>query len=217
MLPFLRRILGLDRSEKQQTAQLLRQFQQLKADLGADLPLEDLRPVLIPTSIFSQDMWVGPYHRFDHLPLSLTWAYMRSESTMQYLATDKAEKLEAEGIDWRSVAREALFADSNARKWTFRRNAEDDSVCAALVLHDDLGASRLLCLDQIREMIPNGFSFFVPDRNVVFVLADDAPREIRDQMAEWVHKAYREAEVPMSLEAFTHIQFEQALKGVGFS
>jgi hypothetical protein len=198
MLKLLRRLLG--GGEEKETERLLRQYQQLKEDLGADLPLEDLRPVLIPSSILSGGNWFGPHHHFPELPLSLTWAYVRPEHTMQYLSQEQADKLTAEGADWKTTARTALAADSKARTWTFRRNPENESLCAAIVLH---------------EMIPNGFTFVVPNRDTVFLLADDAPREIRDQMAEWVHKAYREADVPMSMEAHTQASLENALREAG--
>jgi hypothetical protein len=210
MLNFLRRLFGRGDSEGESTEGLLRQLEQMRGDLGAELPLEDLRPVLIPSSILSGGEWFGPHHYFEDLPLSLTWAHMRPQCTMQYLSTEHAEKMTTQGIDWRTLARNALLADSKARTWTFRRHPDHDAAAAA-VLQDELGASRLLCLDQIDPMFPNGFSFFVPNRYGVFLLAEDAPKEIRDSIAKFVRQAYKEADVPMSLEPFSHTVIRKAL------
>src|SRR5687767_10345285 len=108
MFAFLKRILGARRGERELADRVLRQVRQMSADLGADLPLSDLRPVLVPSSILSDGNWFGPHHHFETLPLSLTWAYRRPENTLQYLSADQAETLAADGIDWRAVARDAL-------------------------------------------------------------------------------------------------------------
>ena len=170
--------------------------------------------MLIPSSILADGDWFGPHHHFEKLPLSLTWACLRPESTLQYLSAERAEKLAADGIDWRAAARAALFADSKARPWTFKRSPGGDSAAAA-VLQDDLRASRLLCLGQLDAMFPKGFGFFVPNRDCVLVLADDAPPEVREQTAAMVRQLHERADVPMSLEPFDHLLLREALAEAG--
>jgi hypothetical protein len=215
MLGFLKRILGRKRAEDELTETLLRQAKQMSADLGADLPLADLRPVLIPSSIVADGQWFGPHHHFENLPLSLAWGYVRPENTLQYLSRARADELNAEGIDWRAAARGNLLEESRRRTWTFRRHPEDDSVCVAVILHDDLGCDRLYCMEQLLEMFPDGFRFFVPNRYRAFLLAENAPAGIREQMDGWVREAYDTADVPMSLEPFSHVLLKKALVEAG--
>jgi len=215
MFRFLKRIFGGARAEKERIDGLLRQLKQMRGDLGQDLPLADLRPVLIPSSILEGGDWFGPHHYFSKLPVSLTWAYMRSENTMQYLSRDHASKLTADGIDWRSVARSALYEDSKKRPWMSRRNPNDESVGVAAVLQDDLGATRLLCFDQLCSIFPNGFRFFVPERYTAFVLADDSPADIEAQLVGMVQQTRRNADVPMSLEPFSHVLLREVLVEAG--
>lgn len=215
MFRFLRRLLVGDRAEKQRIDGMLRQLKQMQGDLGKDLPIADLRPVLIPSSILDGGDWFGPHHYFSKLPVSLTWAYMRSENTMQYLSSDHAAKLTAEGIDWRSVARNALYDDSRKRPWMSRRNPNDESIGMAAVLQDDLGATRLLCFDQLCSIFPNGFRFFVPDRYTAFVLADDSPADVEAHLVGMVQQVHRNADVPMSLEPFSHSLLKEALVEAG--
>ena len=204
-----------DRAEKERIDGMLRQFKQMQGDLGKELPVADLRPVLIPSTILEGGGWFGPHHYFSKLSVSLTWAYMQSENTMQYLSSDHAEKLTADGIDWRSVARNALYDDSRQRPWMSRRNPNNESVGLAAVLQDDLGVTRLLCFDQLCSMFPNGFRFFVPDRYTAFILADDSPVDVEAHLVGMVQKVHRDAGVPMSLEPFRHLLLKEALVEAG--
>jgi len=104
--------------------------------------------------------------------------------------------------------------DSEARPWTFKRTPGGDSAAAA-VLQDELGASCLLCLGQLDAMFPNGFWFFVPNRDCVLVQADDAAPEVREQTAAMVRQLRERADVPMSPAPFSHLLLREALAEAG--
>jgi hypothetical protein len=213
MLNFMKSLLGLGPS-KRQIEQMKQQVKQMTADLGADLPISELRPVLIPSSIFSSGGWFGPHHYFENIPLSLTWAYMRPNNTMQYLMTAKAEELNASGIDWKHEARQRLEADVLAKPWQMRRDKQDDSVLIA-VLQDEIGVSRLLCLDILLDMFPNGFEFFVPNRYCAFVVSANASDKDRDDVKQMVRKAL-EFDVAMSEQPHSHEQLVSYLTEAGY-
>jgi hypothetical protein len=204
------------RARQDQTEGLLRQLEQLKKDLDAELPLADLRPVLIPSSILASGDWFGPHHYFAGLPVSLAWAYMRPENSMQYLSKAAAEKLAGEGIDWRSTARHALFEDSKRLPWTFKPHPQDPSRPVAGILRPDaLGASRLFCYQQLLHFFPSGFQWFVPERWSAFLLSPDAPPEIQTDLKRFVQQAHNQADVPMSLEPCDHLLLMEALAAAG--
>src|SRR5258708_4551539 len=80
----------------------VRALHQSRSDLDKDacqFPLTDLRPVLIPSPILAIGNWVGPFHYFESLPISLAWAFLRPNQTMMYLSTSTADALEARGVD----------------------------------------------------------------------------------------------------------------------
>jgi hypothetical protein len=208
-------LFGNRQSEQAQIDGMLKQLQQLKADLGAALPLADLRPVLIPSTILASGDWFGPHHYFRTLPVSLTWAFMRPENSLQYLSRDVAEKLAADGIDWRSTARQALFEDSTRRPWISKRQPDNENAAAAAVLQDELGPSRLLCYDHLLKLFPNGFQLYVPHRWAAYVVASDAPPDVQADITRFVQRAYKEADVPMSLEPHDHLLLKDALITAG--
>src|SRR5438093_12675020 len=81
------------------------QLEQLREDLRGDsseFPITDLRPVLIPSAILAPGTWVGPYHYFSGLPISLTWAYLRPNQTMMYLSDRAVASLEKRRVDCRT-------------------------------------------------------------------------------------------------------------------
>lgn len=201
MLNFIKRLIGIGPS-KSQIEQMMQQLQQMKADLGADLPIAELRPVLIPSSIFSHSGWFGPYHYFDSIPLSLTWAYMRPNNTMQYLMTAKAEELTASGVDWKREARARLEADVLAKPWQMRRDKQDDRVVLA-VLQDEIGVSRLLCLDILLDMFPDGFEFYAPNRYCSIVVSPHASDKDREDVRQMVGQALK-FDVAMSDQPHRH-------------
>lgn len=83
-----------------------------------EIPLADLRPVLMPSPILATGKWVGPYHYFPELPVSMTWAFLRPQQTMLYLSQDFAGRstskcrtgVEERGKPWRR--------DFNVKPWT---------------------------------------------------------------------------------------------------
>src|SRR2546423_3143764 len=124
-----------------------------------ELPLADLRPVLIPSPILAHGKWVGPYHYFPELPVSLTWAYLRPHGTLLYLSQNVAESLDQHAADWRRKAREALTRDFGLKPWTHVFPGASGAPEAVALMHDDgLGPSRLLCAHELGAQFPGGFT-----------------------------------------------------------
>jgi hypothetical protein len=201
MLNFIKRLFGRG-SSKSQIEQMMLQVQQMKADLGTDLPIAELRPVLIPSSIFSRGSWVGPYHYFENIPVSLTWAYMRPNDTMQYLTTAKADELTAAGVEWKREARTRLEAEAMAKPWQMRRDKQTDRVMLAL-LQDEIGVSRLLCLDTLLDMFPDGFEFYVPNRYCSIVVSPHASDQDQADVKRLVQESLK-FDVAMSDQPHSH-------------
>lgn len=195
------------------------QFEHLREDLrrdASDFPLSDLRPVLIPSPILATGKWVGPFHYFSHLPVSLTWAYLRPGQTMIYLAHDTVASLEARGVDWRAAARDALNRDFQARPWSHEfRNESGTAEGFALMHEDGLGPSRLLCTRGLLRNFPEGFQFFVPERSCAFVLRRTASAAVRASLEQVVTKCFERADVPMSTSGFRHQELVAALDSIG--
>jgi hypothetical protein len=194
------------------------QLKQLVADVQSDstrVPIEDLRPVLISPSIFELGRWVGPYHHFSALPVSLTWAFLRPKQTMLYLDHDAVTAFEAKAIDWRSKARGALAADFQRHPWTHEYRNDQSGIEAVAMLHEDgLGPSRLIMYSWLVKQFPQGFSFFVPERYCTFVIANDASSKIQQSVQAAVHGCFVAADVPMSESAYDHTLLKQALHDV---
>jgi hypothetical protein len=190
------------------------ELQQMMVDLKSPegFPITELRPVLIPSSIFELDHWIGPYHHFENLPVSLTWAYMRPNQTMQYLNSATAVALEAKGCDWRSAALNALSGDVARQPWTHEWKNASGAVRAVALMHDDgVGPSRLCMLSRYDLLFPEGFTFFVPERSCAILLSNDAESIVRDRITSVVERCHRDAEVPMHNEPFTSDELRASL------
>jgi hypothetical protein len=214
MKDWLRRLAG--RSTRTQPDQ---QLQQLREDLrrgAAEFPLEDLRPVLIPSPILATGRWVGPFHHFPELPVSLTWAYLRPSQTMIYLSHELVAMLDSRGIDWRSTARDALVREFGSRPWTRELRDSSGALEGIALMHEDgLGPSRLICSRRLLRQFPDGFEFFVPERSCAFLVGSSASAETRSRIEHVVRQCFEHAEVPMSTSGFGHEALLSALDGAG--
>jgi hypothetical protein len=180
---------------------------QLRADLDAaptDWPIDNLRLVLIPSSILSKGMWLGPFDYFPDLPVSATWAYIRPHQTMTYLSSAVARELEGRGIDWRGSGTANSRADFCRQPFTHEFRGPSGGIEAVAMFHEDgLGPSRLLCLDELLEVLPNGFDFFVPERSTALLISTTASDDIRNEILQVVQQALEVADVPMASEPFS--------------
>lgn len=195
------------------------QLEQLRNDLDVDptsFPLDDLRPALIPSPILETGRWVGPYHYFPDLPVSLTWAFLRPQQTMMYLSTAAADAFDSKGIDWRTTARLALAREFDTHPWTHEFHNERGDLEAVVLLHDDgLGPSRLIMYRRLAQQFPTGFIVFVPERSCALVMSAKASAEVRDSVEKAVHRCFTGAEVPMSERGYDHTLLREALDRVG--
>lgn len=209
-------LFGTSQSE---AARITRMLDQLKRDVEAgpaQMPLESLRPVLIPSSIFESGNWPGPHHHFPVLPVSLTWAFLRPENTMQYLFEESANQLSAAGHNWRGLAQKALMEDFEREPWTDELKNSDGTIGAVILNHaDGLGPSRLYCYRQLIERLPDGFQIFVPARNIAFLLLPSASAQVQAELQRCVRQVHQEAGVPMSLEPHDHRLLRTALESAG--
>jgi hypothetical protein len=194
---------------------------QMRRDIGAhpsSYPIEDLRPVLIPSPILELEDWIGPKHHFGSLPVSLTWAYLRPENTMMYLSFDAAASLEARGIDWRVCAKQAVQQHFVQQLWTHEFTGESGAVEAVALLHSDgLGPSRLLCLEELRRKLPDGFLWSVPERSCALVISKTASRQVRGKVVTAIERCYASADVPMSKEEFLDEELSGVVRGLAES
>src|SRR5262245_2197377 len=193
----------------------VKQLEQFLADVRADstgFSVADLRPVLVPSAIFEAGRWIGPYHHFPALPVSLTWAFLRPQQTMLYLAHDAAAALEAKGIDWRSTARATLVKEFERHPWTHEYRNDRGKVEGMGMIHEDgLGPSRLIMYSRFAQQFPQGFSFFVPERSCAIVIANDASSQVRAAVEAAVRGYFSAADVPMSESAYDHTLLRRAL------
>ncbi len=190
------------------------ELEQMIADLrnSEGFPITELRPVLVPSSIFELKRWIGPYHHFESLPVSLTWAYMRPNQTMQYLNSDTVAALEAKGCNWRSTALDELSRDVSRQPWTHEwKNASGLVRAVALMHNDGVGPSRLCVLSRYDLLFPEGFTFFVPERSCAILLSNDAESIVRDKITSAVEGCYQDAEVPMSKKPFSSDELRRSL------
>jgi hypothetical protein len=182
----------------------------------SELPLSDLRPVLIPSPILAKGRWVGPYHYFPELPVSLTWAFLRPHRTMLYLSEDVAASLDQQTADWRRKAREAFTKDFRVKPWTHVFRGASGTTEAVALMHDDgLGPSRLLGAREFLAQFPGGFTFFVPERSCAVVLAATASPDVVAKVEHVVEKCFDAADVPMSKSGFRHEVLIGALTEAG--
>lgn len=197
MIDWLRRVLG-GQPHDSSLDQLLCDA---RGPRTSPFPLQDLRPVLIPSPILELDNWPGPKHYFGSLPVSLTWAFLRPENTMSYLSNDDVAAFESMNTDWRRPAREALHTDFGKRLLTHKFQGE--GVEAVALLHDDgLGPSRLLCVEELRARLGDRFEWYVPERACAFVIAKRATPAMRKRITSAVAHCYESADVPMSRQAY---------------
>jgi hypothetical protein len=191
---------------------------QMREDLDrdpADFPLADLWPVLIPSPILALPQWVGPRFHFAHLPVSLTWAYLRPEQSMQYLSTSTVAALELRGVPWRATAYRNLCEAFDGQPWTHEFKDEEGFVGAVAMLHNDgLGPSRLICHRKLLGRFPEGFVFFVPERSSAVVLSNKADQAVRQRVEQAVRGCIRSADVPMSDQPHTSQDLIAALSVV---
>jgi hypothetical protein len=195
------------------------QREQLRHDLQRDpseFPLADLRPALIPSPVLATGNWIGPFHYFPELPVSLTWVFLRPNETMIYLTNEAAAALDAQGIDWRASARAALVEDFQTRPWTYEfRGALGEAEGVALIHEDGLGPTRLLCSRRLLEHFRDGFRFYVPERSVAVVLGTNASAYVRASVDQFVAESSGHADVPMPTLGFEHQTLLTALDAVG--
>jgi hypothetical protein len=196
-----------------------RQLRQLRGDLDGDppsFPLSELRPVLIPSSILEMGTWVGPYHHFSTLPVSLTWAYQRPEQTMMYLTHDMVQALETAHIDWRREARDSLVREFDRRPWSHEFRGASGDVEGVALLHDDgRGPSRLLCVRRLLGLLPDGFDFYVPERSCALLISRGAGADVRERVIQVVQQCLEAADVPMSSQPVAHELLLDALDPIG--
>jgi hypothetical protein len=194
-------------------------LEQLHADLGrdpAEFPATDLRPVLVPSDIFTEGEWVGPFHYFSDLPISLTWAFLRPHQTMMYLSDPTVASLEERGINWRAAARDAFWKDFQEWPCSEVFKGDSDEVAGMGLMHDDgLGPSRLFFARSILTLFPEGFDFFIPQRACAVVLRRAAPPSLRASLERFVEEMLAGADVPMSKEPFPHESLIAALESAG--
>ena len=206
MLKWFSKLLSQEKKEAPEDPGV-RAILQMRADLDQDpgkFPLSELRPVLIPSPILAMGNWVGPFHHFESLPVSLAWAFLRPNQTMMYLSNSTALDLEARGVDWRSAARSALLQDFQRQPWTHEFKSDVGEVEAVALLHEDgLGPSRLLCCDLLLDRFRHGFAFFVPERSSAIVLSNRASVKVRNSVEDAVHGCLEAADVPMSEDPFS--------------
>ena len=192
------------------------QLEQMRSDLDLDstsFPADDLRPVLIPSPILEAGDWVGPYHHFPDLPLSLTWVFLRPQHTMRYLSTKAAAAFDAKGVNWRATARLALVKEFENHPWTHEFRSETGDVEAVGLLHaDGLGPSRLIMCRALARHFGEGFLFFAPERYSAFVLSANASAKVRDNVGRAVHQYFSGADVPMSESGYSHALLREALE-----
>lgn len=189
------------------------------ADLDRDqasFPITDLRPVLVPTPIFETGQWVGPYHHFPDLPVSLTWAFLRPQQTMSYLSSSIAAAFDKKKIDWRAAARKALAREFDHHPWTHEFKSSGGKVEAVGFLHEDgLGPSRLIMYAKLIDHFPSGFSIFVPERSSALLMSSDASQEVQNSVEKAVQGCFTAADVPMSETGYNHTLLKEALRHAG--
>lgn len=192
---------------------------QMRTDLkearhGGEFLVTDLRPVLIPTTIFSGGGWPGPYRYFDELPVSLTWAFLRPHNTMLYLSHNAAADFERRGIDWRRESHEASWQGFRSQLWTHEFKGKSDRPEAVAFMHrDGLGPSRLLHATELLAIFPSGFQAFVPERSCAFVLDVKASPDIASKVERVVAGCFRDGTAPVSPTGFSNEALREALDG----
>ena len=192
-------------------------LRQMKSDVSAagEFPIEELRPVLIPSSIFEGGVWVGPYHHFTNLPVSLTWAYLRPQQTMLYLDHETVLRLEQRGVDWRSSALLEMEREVGDHPWTHEWKNQSGTLGAVALMHEDgIGPSRLICLSHYNAHFPAGFSFYVPERSCAILISKDADSGLVEKIKSVVEACNSSAGVPMGVLAYSSNELANSLKNI---
>ena len=121
---------------------------------------------------------------------------------MQYRMTAKADELTEAGVEWKREARARLEAEVLAKQWQMRRDKQTDRVVLA-VLQDEIGVSRLLCLDTLLDMFPDGFEFYVPNRYCSIVVSPHASDKDHADVKRLVQESLK-FDVAMSDQPHSH-------------
>ena len=134
----------------------------------AELPLNQLVPLIVPTSFFETGKWVGPYSLLRAQGLGLTWGILMPQQTMRYVDKNAETLWNGQSLDWKRKALENLAAMSPKGVATSQFNRQDGSVYAYVMMQEDgLGPSRLLLKGWFARVFPSVCTpvFMAPDPN----------------------------------------------------
>jgi len=172
-----------------------RQVEALRARLdkdAADLPLDELFPVLVPASFFSLGNWPGPFALLALPGLAITWAVFQAEQTMRYVDHRMGAYWDSQSIDWRARALENVRRTSLEHPWTHEFRRDDGRLFAVAMMHPDgIGPARLLLHGNLEAAFPEGYLVGVPERScglALSVRATDAEKAKLQDLAANCHR-----------------------------
>ncbi len=126
-----------------------------------------LFPVIVPRSYFQYGNWPGPYRLLKHPKLGLVWVTLENEQAMLYLNHADASAFEASGVDYHLRAMANLHQASAEWAGTHQKRSSEGSLEYIVMMQPDgLGSSRLLLLERIRSVFPDGYNLAIPERSV---------------------------------------------------
>jgi hypothetical protein len=173
----------------------------LRASLDKDaaaMPLDELFPVLVPSSFFSLGNWPGPFALLALPGLAVTWAVLQAEQTMRYVDRRMEVYWDSRSIDWRARALENLRRTSVERPWTHEFRRDEGPLFAVAMMHPDgIGPARLLLHEHLEAAFPEGYLVAVPERSCGLALSLQATDAERARLQEIAAHCHRDGTAPV--------------------
>jgi hypothetical protein len=184
----------------------LSQIEQLRRSLALparDFPIEDLFPIIVPSSFFALDNWPGPFQKLRTADLGLTWAFLQPSQTMVYFSHEHAKHFQSLGIDWATKAVENLVAHTGARTWTHVKQNGNCLIFVAMMHEDGFGPSRLLLADALSRAFPQGYRVAIPERSCGIAFANNLAGDELQSILRVDESCHRDGTRPMSAAHFS--------------
>jgi len=162
------------------------------------MPLESLRPLIVPSAYFASGEFLAPHIRLAAPDLALTCVLLDNDQTMLYVQPPLAESWEEAGIDWREAALAEMRRADEGLLWTHEKRDETNRlIWIGFMNADGLGSSRLLLKDELERQFPEGYYVALPDRSCGIAISRNTAWDGLGELRTMVADMYRDATIPM--------------------
>jgi hypothetical protein len=170
--------------------------------------IDNLFPILVPSSFFSKGDWIGPHEILHDSEIGLTWTILYSGQTMVYLNEEIRAHWESLGLLWRKQALENLKKKTE-NVWTHEYKRDNGDLYAVAMMHEDgLGPSRLFADRILRDAFPDGYKIAVPEMSVGMAISNTIREDEMKKIAVVLQKCFQDGTRPLSGKIFEPILYD---------